>query len=283
MITSALISQLRREYGDNPKLTRVERDGNGSINQFNVGQFPIIENSYTVSVSGSTIAETTRYTLDKDSGDLYIFTTPSNGHAVRVQYKYAHWRDANWVEAINQAIEELNARGFFRQVARSTSAMTLSANVRHYSGPTNCIDLYELLESSDYTTSGTYKKLSCNWSYQNDANKVILGAKPTKANYLAVSYLRNMNTYSATSATLDVKTDWLEAVKKRAGAIFYRSLAGKVAKQGNANIDEGHFSFTNLRTMANDLESDFNNFALRKKPTRPAKDIQWHLEAGGVA
>ena len=77
--------------------------------------------------------------------------------------------------------------------------------------------------------------------------------------------------------------DWVEMVKKRAGAIYFRSLAAKIAKQGNASIDEGHFSFTNLRTMANDLDKDFEVMALRKKPTRPAKGIQWHIPDGGEA
>jgi hypothetical protein len=88
--------------------------------------------------------------------------------------------------------------------------------------------------------------------------------------------LRNLKTYSATSATIDVLPDWEELVKKKAGSIFYRSLAGKIAKQGNATIDEGHFSFSNLRAMANDLDTEFDKKALRKKPARPAKDIHFN-------
>ena len=60
-------------------------------------------------------------------------------------------------------------------------------------------------------------------------------------------------------------------------------LIVKLAKEGNANIDEGHFSFSNLRTMANDLDTEFDKLSLRKKPTRPGKLINSHVAGGGVA
>lgn len=282
-ITSALISELRREYNDEPKTVSVSRQANGLVNIFNVGKFPVIEGSYNVYVSGALKTETTHYTYDLDNGDLRILTTPANGITVRSDHKYSTWRDKNWVEAINQAIESLNARGFFRQIVRNGSIIHLSANVQAYSGPSGCTDIYELLVSDNSAVSGNYVKPRVNWSYQQDANKLILGNKPTAANYARISYLRNLQTYSATSATLDILNDWKELVKKKAGANFYRSLAGKIAKQANATVDEGHFSFTNLRTMANDLDTEFEKLALRKKPTRPAKDMQWADPSGGVA
>lgn len=276
MITSALISQCRREYDDLPKSTRVAREGNGVINIFNVAKFPVIESSQSIYVA-NTLRAASGYTSDLDNGDLTLVTTPSNGQEVRSEHKYATWRDRHWVEALNQGIENLNARGFFRQVVRESRY--LSAGVRSFSGPTNAVDVYELLYQTSPTSSPV--DVPFNWSYQQDANKIVVGNAPTTKLSGSVSYLRNLRTYSATSATVDVLDDWLEVIKKKAGAIFYRHLAGKIAKQGNATIDEGHFSFTNLRTMANDLDQEFERLALRKKPTRPAKDIQRHQELGG--
>ena len=283
MITSALISQCRREYGDQPKTTKVAKEGDASTTIFNTGEFPIVEGSYSVYKGTSAQTETTHYAIDKDTGDITFVNAPATGIEASVIFKYAHWRDQHWNEAINQAVSELNGRGFFRQIVRDATVFHISANVQAYNGPPDCVDLYQLLQSDDYTTSGNFVKLPYNWNYQQDANKIVLGIIPSKANYCKVSYMRNLKTYSATSATIDVLDDWIELVKKRAGSLFYRSLAGKVAKQANANIDEGHFSFTNLRTMANDLDTEFGNIALRKKPTRPAKDIQWHIDSGGVA
>lgn len=278
MITSALIAQLRREYRDVPKSYRALKLGDGVSTLFNVGEFPVIENSYSVSLGTSARTEGSQFTLDLDNGDLQFLTTPALNIEAKAEYKYAHWRDKNWVEAINQGIEELNGRGFFRQTVRQT--FNISAGVRTVSGPSACIDIYELLY---VPASGSVSQLPINWSYQQDANKIVLGSTFSTRTSAARSYLRNMQTYSATSATLDVLNDWLEAVKKYAGHRFYRSLAGKVATQGNASIDEGHFSFTNLRTMSNDLLSEFDMFAKRKKPTRPAKGMQYHIEGGGIA
>lgn len=277
-IVSALISQCRREYGDEPKSVRVARDANGLINVFNVGKFPVVEGSYYVYLGTSAKTEVTDYNFDLDNGDLNFLATPANALTVKADLKYAEWRDKNWLEAINQGIESLNARGFFRQTVRQQ--FTFSANVRSISGPSACVDVYELLFAP---ASGQVSKLRSNWSYQQDANKIVLG-NPFPTSYTGYrSYLRNLQTAPSTTGTIDVLSDWTELVKKRAGAIFYRSLAGKIAKQGNANIDEGHFSFTNLRTMANDLDADFERLAARKKPTRPAKDFQYRNANGGVA
>lgn len=284
MITSALIKALRREVGDNPKSTQVLRAGNAVVNLFNLGKFPIVEGSYSIYKGTSAMAETTDYTLDKDNGDLRMLLTPGNGVEVKSQHKYAFWRDQNWNDAITSRISELNARGFFRQIVRASGLVYLSANIQRFNGPSACVDLYELLvPAANGSASGQLTQPYVNWSYQQDANKIVLGQKPFVGSRAVVSYLRNLQTYEATSATLDLLPEWIEIIDRGAQADFYRALAGKVAKEGNASIDEGHFSFTNLRTMANDLEQEFDRLALRKKPTRPAKDMQYFLPTGGTA
>lgn len=286
MITSALIQECRRAVEDWPKSTQSSRLGDGTTTLFNLGKFPIIEKSFTVYKNTSALTSggvAPQFTLDLDNGDLNLTSAATSAQTVKANFKYAEWRDQQWNEAIGNAIEALNARGFFKQVVRNTSVMSLSANIKAYSGPSACIDLYEVLESDDYTTSGSYVRLGVNWSYQQDANKLVLGEAPSRANHLAVSYLRRLQKYNSTSATLDVLTDWLELVKKKATAEYFKSLAAKIAKQGNATIEDGHISFTNLRTLARDLEAEFNLESLKAKPTRPAKSIQYHIEGGGEA
>ena len=282
MITSALISQCRRAYEDIPKSVQVARSADGIASFFNLGKFPVVESSYTIRFGTSAKTETTHYTLDKDSGDLTTVAVQANGLIIQSNHKYANFRDQNWVEAINHGIESLNSRGFFKQVVRDTTVFGISANVRVYSGPTNAVDVYELLKFNNRNISGSYTPMGMNWQYDQDANKIVLKSKPAVAEKAATSYLRNLQTYSATSATLDVLNDWVELVKLKAGAYYFRHMAAKIAQQGNATIDEGHFSFTNARTMSNDLDADFEKLALRKKPSRPAKDIQYHIPGGGV-
>lgn len=278
MITSALISQLRRETGDIPKLTRMARQGDGTTNVFNTGRFPVVENTYSIYKGTSAQTETTNFTFDLDSGDLQYVTAPGSTVQSIFQGKYANWRDKNWVDAINNAVDDLAARGYFKQVVRLSRY--LSAGVRSFSAPSACIDAYELLESR---TSGSYQKLGTNWSYQQGANKIVLGNPPTVKLSGAISYLRSMQKYTATSATLDIQDEWVNLVKKNAKAQYWSFMAGKSAAQGNAKVEEGHFSFTSLRTQARDLMQEFQIEAPRYKPTRPAKDIQWQQENGGVA
>lgn len=278
MITSTLISQLRRETGDVPKLTRMARQGDGTTNVFNTGRFPILENTYSIYKGTSAQTETTNYTLDLDSGDLQYVTAPGSTVQSIFQGKYANWRDKNWIDAINNGIDDLAARGYYRQVVRLSRY--LSAGVRAFSAPSACIDAYELLQSA---TSGSYQKLGTNWSYQQGANKIVLGNPPVVKLSGAISYLRSMQKYTATSATLDVQDEWLNLIKKNAKAQYWSFMAGKSAAQGNAKVEEGHFSFTSLRTQARDLMTEFQTEAPRYKPTRPAKDIQWQQDRGGVA
>ena len=251
-------------------------------NVFNLGDFPVKESSYTVKVNGNTLTSahaTSGYSLDLDNGDLTLDSVPANGESVQVDYKYSYWRDQHWLEAINQGISVLNARGFFKQTLKE--AVYLSANVNSVPGPTNAVDAYELL----YTPTGSTVPIpvGINWSYQQDSNRITFGTHLTTALSGKVSYLRNLSGYATTSATLDVRNDWIELLKKKAGALYYSSLAGKIAQQGGATIKDGHLSFTSLRTMSRDLNDEFERLAERKKPTRPAKDIQYRIPGGGVA
>lgn len=282
-LVSTLIAECRREYADVAKSTSVSRAGNASVNLFNLGKHPVMESSYQIYLSGALKSEGSDYSIDLDSGDLQMSVTPGNGIIVKANHKYAEWRDKNWLEAINNGLEELNARGFFRQVARVSAPFQISAGIQKYNGPSACIDLYEFLVSDNSTTSGNFIKPMVNWSYQSDANNLILGNKPISRNYAKISYLRTLQRYTAVSATIDVPATWEPLVKKYAGAAFFGSLAAKIAKQGNANIDEGHFSFTNLRARSRDLMDEFKDAAARKKPTRPAKDFGFFFPEGGVA
>lgn len=291
MLTSNFIAQLRRKYADNPKLAQVIRTADGASTAFNVGRnrIPVVENSYSVYFGTSAKAETSDYLLDKDTGDIQTVLAQSNGLAIKVNFKHANMRDAAWVEAINYGIDALNGRGFFRQIARSPSGLVITPNTMRYSAPSGCIDLYEILQPGYTTTnqplafvSGGVVKLQGNWSYQSDANKVVLGFRPTTTLSATISYLRNLQKFTATSATLDVRNEWLSLLDLKAGAYYFRFMASKIAQEGNASIKEGHFSFSSLRAQATDLENIFEVEAKRVKPTRPAKDIQFNIAGAGI-
>lgn len=283
MIVSALISECRRKYQDIPKSTQASRLADGVSTLFNLPAYPIMENSYSVYFNTSGITENTGYTLNKDSGDLQLASVQAASVNILTNYRYANWRDQHWLEAINEAIRDLNGRGFFKQIVRLSSAFRLSANVRLYSGPSACIDMYEVLQYDTGSLSAGLSKLPGNWSYQQDANKLVLGFIPTVSQRAAISYLRNLQTYAATSATLDVNDEWIPLLKEKVGEYYNRFMAMKISQHGAATIDEGHFSFTNFRTLYKDCADAYEIMAKRKKPTRPAKDIGYRVDEGGYA
>jgi hypothetical protein len=282
MITSGLIGQLRAKHGDQPKAAQVIRTGNGAATLFNVGRnrVPIMENSYSVYKGTSAQTETSDYSLDKDTGDLQFVVAPTSAAPVKINFKHAFFRDKNWREAIGDGIDKMNARGFTRQIVRDTSSFVISAGKQTYDAPAGTKDVYQVLVNDGL---GGISDIDGNWNWQEDAGKIVLGWKPVVAQSGAISYTRKLRKYTAVSATLDVKDDWIELLEKAAGAYYFEAYASKIATQGNASVQEGHFSYTSLRTQAKDLKEDFLQEAARMKPTAAAKDIRYDIAGGGKA
>lgn len=281
MITSALIAKLRRKYDDQPRAAQVIRAGDGSSTMFNVGRnrIPVMERSYSVYKGTSAQTETSHYTLNKDTGDVQFVSAVVSGVNAKINFTHANFRDQHWVDAINDAIDRLNARGFTRQTVWDTSSLVLSADTQVYNAPSQAVDVYQLLVNDG---AGNYSEIDAgNWSYNSDRNKIIIGYQPSSAASASVSYLRKLRTYEATSATLDIKDEWASVIEKGAGSYYFRKMASKIATQGNASIQEGHFSFTSLRTQARDLDEEFVREATRMKPPAPPKPIRFGIPQSG--
>lgn len=281
MITSAFITKLRREYNDLPTKHRDIKTADGSSTVYKSMYYPIKEGSYALYINNSLKTETTDYTVDLDTGDIVLASAPSNGQQIRFQYQSVRWRDQNWLEAIQSSFYSLGDE-FYRSVVRSTSSMALSAGKTVYDAPSACIRLMEVLESSDYTTSGEWVQLNTNTRYDRRSNKLILGTKPTRANYLAISFLRKLSPPTLTGSALDTEDNWLELHKTKAGSLFLRSQANKTALQGNATTEEGFYSMGQLRQLANDDEIKHENLKKKLKPTMPHSVIPYYIHGGGT-
>jgi len=275
MITSALISKLRRKYNDLPELHQDIRTGDGSSTVYKTMKAPIKESSFTQYVSGVAI---TGYTIDLDTGDLTLGAATSQ--EIKSQYKAVKFRDQHWLEFIQDAFDSFGDQ-FFKTVIRSVTGITLSADVQVYDCPSDCIRLTEVLESDNYTTSGNFKKPYVNMSYDRRSNKLVLGAKPSKANYLKISYQRKLTRPTATTSTLDVEDNWLQLLDLHVGAQQARSYADRIAKQGNVSVEEGHISMSHLRTLANDSDVKFENLKRKLKPVMPSISIPYYIHGGG--
>jgi len=277
MMVSAFISTLRREYNDLPEKHRDVRTGDGSSTVYKTKYSPILENSLTL-YNGTSAYTSAQYSVDYDTGDIVLVSATSN--EVRAEYKGVDFTDEMWLEFTQGAIEELGDE-FFRMTTRSTSGLTLSANVVVYDMPTGCIRVIEALQSDDYTSGGNFSYLNTNTRYDRRSNKLILGQKPTKGNYAQISYCRRVAIPTATSSVLDIEDNWAKLLNIKVGEISTRSFADRIAKQGNASVEEGHLSVATLRTLANDLLQKFEMRKKRIKPILPASRIPFYIHGGG--
>lgn len=280
MIVSAFISQLRRRYGDLPEKHLDVRQGDGSSTVYKAQFSPVVESSYGLYINNvlKTEGVASDYTLDLDTGDIVLAANTSN--LIEFKYKSANFRDQWWLEAVQAGIRGMGDE-FFRSVIRSTSGVTLSAGIQVYDCPSSCIRLTEAMQSDDYTSSGNFVPLGTNHWYDRRSNKLILGNKPNRANYMAISYLRRVNIPTATSATLDLEENWIEMLELKVGAIYARARALQIAQQGNVSVEEGHLSAQQLRQMANDNEALYQQMKRRNKPIMPSYAVPYYIHGGG--
>jgi len=278
MLVSAFISVLRRRYNDLPVKHSDVRTGDGSSTIYRTQFAPIKEGSFRLYINNA-LQSSSAYTIDYDTGDMVLASATSN--KINAQYQEVKFRDQHWLEAIQSSFDSFGDQ-FFRAVMGDSSSVILSANVQLYDCPSSCIKLTNVLQSSDYTTSGYWVKPRINMRYDKNSNKLILGTKPTKKNYLLISYLRRLARPTSTASVLDVENRWLELLELKSGAHYHRSMASRIAQQGNATVEEGHLSMAHLRTLANDNEIMYENLKKKLKPLMPAQEIPYYVHGGGA-
>ena len=279
MIVSALITKLRREYSDFPEKHRDIRTGDGSSTVYRLSKAPVLESSHSLYVNNA-LQDASAFTLDQDTGDLDLVAATSN--EIRSQYKSVNFRDQHWLEGIQDAFDCLGDK-FYKMTIRSITGITLAKGVQVYDCPSDCIRLTEFLQSDDYTSAGNWVKPRINTRYDRRSNKLILGVKPSKANFTKISYARILTRPTATSSTLDLESYWIKMASHKAGAYYLRSMATRIAQQGNATIEEGHLSISHLRQLANDKEILFENAKKELKPIMPHSEIPFYIHGGGDA
>lgn len=275
MITSAFISQLRREAGDIPVLHRDAIVGDGSSTRYATKFSPILESSLSLTVNNVAKTENSFFTVDYDTGDISLQSAVGATGTIRVTYKEVHFRDSEWLGFIKTGHRALGDQ-FFKMVNFDTTGVTLSRYVQKYNAPSACIRILKVLESDNFTTSGNWRIINSNWRYDRRANQLLLGSKPQRANYVALTYQRRVTVPTATSSVLDIEDNWLEIVAEKAKEQYFRSRAAQIAQMGNAATDEGFLKVQNLLGMAKNAADQFEILRQRNKPVMPGLEIPIH-------
>lgn len=279
-VTSSFISTLRREVGDLPQRHEDRITGDGSSTVFKTSYAPVLEGSYALYINNvlKTEGAGNDFTLDLDTGDIVLAAATSS--EIRIQYKSVNYRDLWWLGIIQGGIQKWGDK-FYRTTIRSTSGMSLSAGIQVSQAPSDCIRLIEVLQSDNYTSGGNWGPLGVNHSYDRRSNKLILGSKPSRSNYLCVSYLRKIALPTATSSVLDIEDNWKQLLKASCKEDYARDRAIQISQQGNVSVEEGHLSVQTMRLLANDMHSLYERLESKIKPVMPSYVIPFYIPEGG--
>ena len=227
MTILTFINKLRCELRDNGTLRKDVWDGDASTLNFPASTFPILEDSYTVKVDGTTKTETTDYSLDKDTGLLSFVSAPVSGSDnVEMSYKAVKFRDNDFLEIINDAIDYFMWK-FWKETLDTTTFTTVKNQYE-----------YDLSSISNilYVVNAWYKTASgstvwqaiqglTNWKYYPQQNKLYVNPPFSSSSLpMKIFYLAGFTKGTATSDTLDVPTRYLLPYKYYCYSRFFERL-----------------------------------------------------------
>jgi len=221
------LTKLRAELKDFGKIQKEVFDGDGSTLNFPLTYIPIKNDSYTVKVGGVTKAETTDYTIDKDTGIITFVSAPVAGSDnVEVSYQSVKIKDEDYIEIINDGIDHF--RWKFWKEAEDTSTFTTVRNQYNYDLSTLTGILYLLncwYKTSSGATVWTAIQALTNWKYMTRQQKLFVDPTFSASGLpMKFRYLKSFTKGTTTSATLDIPDEWILPYKYYVYARFYERL-----------------------------------------------------------
>jgi len=225
---SIFISKLRAELKDKGTFKKDVWDGDATTLNFPASSSPILEDSYTVRVGGVIRLETTDYTLDKDTGLLsFIVAPPSGSDNVEMTYRAVKFRDNDFIESINDAIDHFQWK-FWKEATNETSITTIKDQYEYDLTPISPNVQYVLnvwYKASGAATVWTAVSSLTNWKYSTRQNRLFVNpAFSTPSLPLKFLYLVSFTKGTTTSATIDIPDKYLLPYKYFIYARFFERL-----------------------------------------------------------
>jgi len=275
MTVAQFITKLRRFARDLPITAGESFDGDASTTTFRLRNYPVLEEQYSIKISGTT---TTAYTIDRDTGVITFDSAPASGSDnVTVNYKYAKLSDTEWLDVFNSVIQSLR----FKIWADSTDSSTFTtvANQSEYdmdSIDSNCFSIVGLWYRSSSNVDWTSISADTNVKYYREQNKIVLRPYLQVNGYaMKVRYLTNYSEYSATTETITIPTRYLKPIEYFCIAEFIDRLVAITATSTGGNVREDSFeALNNLLNWRNNMERTAEKLLSRVKPRRPSTAIK---------
>ena len=278
MTILSFINKLRCELRDNGVLKKNVWDGDSNTLNFPASTFPILEDSYTVKVDGTTKTETTDYSLDKDTGLLSFVSAPASGSDnVEMSYKAVKFRDNDFLEIINDAIDYFMWK--FWKEALDTTTFTTVKNQYEYdlSSISNILYVVNAWYKTA-TNSTTWQAIQglTNWKYYPQQNKLYVNPPFSSSSLpMKIFYLAGFTKGTATSDTLDVSTRYLLPFKFFIYAKFCERLGmERIGEIGAITTHPFFMTAPNVINLAELYYSKADKIAAKIAPCLPNMEIK---------
>lgn len=290
MTYATFIAQLRSQVGDTKRRIHVDWTGDGSTTVFQMpaDTFPVLDDTstYTVKVNGSTMTETSQYTLDKTTGTITFVSTPSNNHAISIDSIAVYLSDAEWLAIINAVIYSLGD-DFWKEFVDSTS-FTTTANMISLSlvaSRPKCIAVYEFQHKRATTDDWKIVEEYTNWRYDRENNIIYVGNRNSFTVTGELFRVRGLETYTigtATTDTIDVQDRFLTILEYGAIARYwrwrYKSVVELVSKMTQEST---RTPLQELMMLSDRFDRAYENEKSKLKPQKPPRVIPRYKEGAG--
>lgn len=247
-------------------------DGSTVLFKIGKGDYPVLENSYTLKVGGSVQTEGTDYSIDVNNGLITFSSAPSDGSAITLDFKAVELTNDTWINIINYVIDDMEGP-YWREGDDPDFGDTVD-NQTSYDGPTNCIDVVHFYFKSVDNASVSWRPVQehTNWRYSNDENKLYISEAFISGYPLRVSFLKGYARGDEVGDTLDMQDRYISVLQLGCVWRYYDHLLGKRVKVDTMAADEDEITpLSSLREQSRHYRSMYETQRSKKKPTKPGR------------
>ena len=289
MLYSTFIGQLRTQVGDTRRRVHVSWTANGTdtVFQMPADTFPVYDmvGTYIVRVAGSIIAESTNYTLDKETGTLVLNLPPTNGQIVTIDSSSVYLQDMTWLDIINSVIKSLGD-DFWQEFVddtfvTATNMMSLNLSPKQ----PNCIAVYDFWYRQNALDNWKTVDTFSNWRFDRENNIIHLSDRNAFNVANEPLRIRGLKAYvlgNTVIAPIDVQDRFLTILEYGSIARYwrhrYKSVVELVSKM---STEQTRTPLQELIMLSDRFERAYEMEKAKLKPAKPPRVIPQFLEGSG--
>lgn len=279
MTNAELILELRKEVGDVKKTVAANWTGDGTTKVFLLPllTFPVLESSYTITVAGAGLTETTEFTIDRESGRIDLVSAPTNGQAVQFIGLRVALTDESWLEIIRDTVRAMGD-DFWKEVTDIASYTTTANMLEKDISAGNWVAIYDVYRRIASTSNF---EIVTNWRFSPDEGKLFFGDRDefdTTGQALKVRGLKKYTLPTTTAGTFDVQDRYLTIVKYGAVARYWRYKMREVVETLSKVTQEStRTQLQEFIMLIDRYERWYERDFARLKPAKPARFIPKYI------